>query len=77
MLACWACCLVPVRAHKAHKVKRERQAKRELRDPPDRWDQKAIRVRPAQWGRSGRKATKDLKAKLERPVRRAPRDSEL
>jgi hypothetical protein len=57
---------------KDRRAKRDRQAKKEWLELPDRWGQKAIRVRQAQWGRPGRKATRGLKVKLDHPVPRAP-----
>ncbi len=54
-------CSLPVQAHKDHRVKQELQAKKESQDLLGRWDQKAIRVRQAQWDRPARKATRDLK----------------
>ena len=62
-------------ASKDRRAKRDRQAKKELLDLPELWDQKAIRVRQAQWGRPGRKETRGLKVKLGHPVPRAPQHS--
>jgi hypothetical protein len=42
---------LPVQARKDRKVKRERQAKKELQGLPGRRGQKAIRVHQAQWDR--------------------------
>jgi len=62
------CCSLPVQAHRDHRVKRERRAKKEPRDLLGRWDQKAMRVRQAQWDQKAIRVRKD---RLDRPVPQA------
>jgi len=50
-IALATCLLAACSGPQGPRVKQERRAKKETQDRLGRWDQKAIRVHPAQWDR--------------------------